>query len=326
MHRYRIVAQFSLIISILNLVLAAPMAVQEIHEARDDDSETAVAEDVPAMPKKSDGLEAAWQPSDRPTSPRPSSDAMASPQHSSLSDGSATSGYPAPYLSSGSSDSGYSWLLDRPPRLSPNLPASPHPSISGSSETPLTAWLQGLASEEIPPLHPAAWQGLAPEIPPSPPAVWHGLVHPLPLSSSSGSSESDRATTETYSPTDKFTPSHYPSSLSSTQWYSDESMSTPHSSASGASLSSHYYSASADGGSVPSHDLIPMLEGLAPSHHLTPDGSPTPPSSPPTETPPDNVEFFNKDMMKKLKIVASVAVIGTAIAGIVGLQIKHRDS
>jgi hypothetical protein len=50
MHRYRIVAQISLILSILNLVLAAPIVVQEIHEARGD--EMVVAEDVPAMPKK----------------------------------------------------------------------------------------------------------------------------------------------------------------------------------------------------------------------------------------------------------------------------------
>jgi hypothetical protein len=49
MHRYRIVAQISLILSILNLVLAAPIVVQETHEAHGDD---AVAEDVPAMPNK----------------------------------------------------------------------------------------------------------------------------------------------------------------------------------------------------------------------------------------------------------------------------------
>jgi len=90
------------------------------------------------MPKKSDELEAA---SDRPTSP-PSPDAMASPQHSALSDGSMSSGYLTPH----SSVSGYSWLLDRPPRLSPNLPASlhepasPHPSGSESSEIQLPAW------------------------------------------------------------------------------------------------------------------------------------------------------------------------------------------
>jgi hypothetical protein len=105
---------------------------------------------VAAMPKKWRGLEEAT--SDRSAFPPPSPDAMASPQHSSLSDGSTSSGYPAPYLSLDSPDSGYSWLLDRPPRLSPNLPASlhesaspsPHPSSSGSLEP---WWLQRFAPE-----------------------------------------------------------------------------------------------------------------------------------------------------------------------------------
>jgi hypothetical protein len=44
------VAQISLILFILNLVLAAPTVVQEIHEARGDGM--VVAEDVAAMPKK----------------------------------------------------------------------------------------------------------------------------------------------------------------------------------------------------------------------------------------------------------------------------------
>jgi len=67
---------------------------------------------------------------------------------------------------------------------------------------------------------------------------------------------------------------------------------------------------------------LSMPEGLAPSHHLTSDGSPPSPSSPPTETPPDNAEFFNKNMMKKLKTVAGVAIISGVIAGIAGSQIK----
>ena len=75
-------------------------------------------------------------------------------------------------------------------------------------------------------------------------------------------------------------------------------------------------------GSVPSYHS--MSEGLAPS--LIPHGSPPSPSSPPAETPPDNVEFFNKNMMKKLKIVAGVVIIGGVIASIAGSQIKHHDS
>jgi hypothetical protein len=156
MHPYKIVAQISLIFSILNLVLTAPIVVQEIPEARGD--EMVVAEDVPALSKKSDELEAA---SDmyRPTSPPPPPDAMASPQHSSLSGGSTSSGYPDPHLSSDESVSGYSWSLARPPRLSPNLPAPshesesapPHASSSGPSEIPVPGLLHhGLAPPNPP--------------------------------------------------------------------------------------------------------------------------------------------------------------------------------
>jgi len=62
-----------------------------------------------------------------------------------------------------------------------------------------------------------------------------------------------------------------------------------------------------------------MLEG---------DGSPPSPLSPPTETPQENAEFFNKNMMKKLKIAAGVLVVGGAISGIAaiaGSQIKHYE-
>jgi hypothetical protein len=63
-----------------------------------------------------------------------------------------------------------------------------------------------------------------------------------------------------------------------------------------------------------------MLEGFEPS-----DGPPPSRVSPPTETPPENGEFFNKNMMKKLTIAAGVLVVGGAIAGIAGSQIKHHE-
>ena len=213
-------------------------------------------------------------------SPRPSSpNAMASPQHSlggpmsppsspnvivsphhSL-DGSATSGYPTPHLSSDSSESGYSWLLSRPPRLSLYESVSPYLSSSGSSERSpsLPLLLQGLPS---PPSSFSSPGSL--EIPPSP---------ALP--------GSDQAATETSSPPERFTPSRHSSSLSSMSWHSD---------------------------------------GLAPSHNSISEGSP------PTETPQDNVKFFNKIMMKKLGIVVGVVIVGGIVGGIVGSQIKHRDS
>jgi hypothetical protein len=67
-------AQISLILSILNLVLAAPIVVHEVHEARPD--ELVVVEDVAAMPKKPE-----WRKLEAiDLSPRASSDAMASPE------------------------------------------------------------------------------------------------------------------------------------------------------------------------------------------------------------------------------------------------------
>jgi hypothetical protein len=154
-------------LSVLNLVLAAPVVVREIHGTHG--NEMVVAEDVAAMPKRWHELDVA---SDRSTSPRspqpgdaipspqpevgstssnpsqhedttaspqpedgpPSSgssqhgDAMGSPQHE---DELSSSGYPTPHLSSVSSESGYSWLLDRPPRLSPHGPA---PSMETASD------------------------------------------------------------------------------------------------------------------------------------------------------------------------------------------------
>jgi hypothetical protein len=87
-------------------------------------------------------------------------------------------------------------------------------------------------------------------------------------------------------------------------------MSTPYSSASDGSLSSHYLSAS---------------DGLAPSHNSMSEGSPSSPPPPPTERPLENKKFLNKDMIKKLKIVAGVIIIGGIIASIASPHIKHRD-
>lgn len=88
-------------------------------------------------------------------------------------------------------------------------------------------------------------------------------------------------------------------------------MSTSYSSASDGSLTSHYFSAS---------------DGLAPSHHSMSEESPSPPPPPPTGRPLENTKFLNKNMIKRLKIVAGVIVIGGVIASIAGPQIKHRDS
>jgi hypothetical protein len=72
-----------------------------------------------------------------------------------------------------------------------------------------------------------------------------------------------------------------------------------------------------------------MPEGLAQSHDLTLDGPPASPPSPPTsdstETPPDNAEIFDKNVMKKAGIVAGVVIAGGTIAGIVASEIKHHE-
>ncbi|KAF8494139.1 hypothetical protein F5888DRAFT_1848287 [Russula emetica] len=315
MHRYRIVAQISLILSILNLVLAAPVAVQEIHEARGD--ETVVAEDLVAMTKELGESEAA---SDKSSSPPPSPDELASPQHSLLSDGSASSGYPVPHLSSDESVSGYSWLLDRPPRLSPNLPgsshepASPHPSSSGSlashpsSSGSLASHLSSLVLSHV--STPEWLRELLARLEESSPSPQH-----------SGSLWA--ATTDSYSPPERFTPSssHHTTSLSLTDSVSvsplhpDGPMNTPYTSASSATPSSHHDAAS-DGLAPSHHDAA--SDGLAPSHNSISEESPS--------SPPENAKFLSESMMKKLKIAAGVTIIGSIIAGgIAGSRIKHRD-
>jgi hypothetical protein len=212
MHRYRIITQISLIFSILNLVLAAPMAVPEIHEAHaSDDSEIAAAEGVAAMPKKSGELEAA---SDRPASPPSDPDAMTPPRHSPLSDVSTSSGYSGPDSSSDLSVSGYSWLLDRPPRLSLYPPASSHESTSRHTSN---SGLSGLSTPSTP----------------STPAWLEELEHIIALHM-----DLDGASTETHSQSEKFTPSRQSSSASSATIPS-----TKYTSASAGSLTSHYFSA-----------------------------------------------------------------------------------
>jgi hypothetical protein len=128
MHRYRIVAQISLILSILNLVLATPIVVQDIHEARGDEM---VAADDMTMPKDSE-LEATL---DRLTSPHPSPDAMASPQHSSLSDR-PTSPSPSPDAMASPQ---YLSLSDRPTSQSPSpdtMAFQQHSSLSDRLTSP----------------------------------------------------------------------------------------------------------------------------------------------------------------------------------------------
>ncbi|KAI0271856.1 hypothetical protein BGY98DRAFT_1189533 [Russula aff. rugulosa BPL654] len=131
MHRYRMAAQISLILSILNLVLAATIVVQEVHEARRD--ELVVVEDVAAMPKKPE-----WRKLEAiDLSPRASSDAMASPEeiaspeHGSPSEESIGSGYPTPPVSPDRLEEAlpYLWLMDRPQRMSLHPPTEWQGSI-----------------------------------------------------------------------------------------------------------------------------------------------------------------------------------------------------
>jgi hypothetical protein len=57
---------------------------------------------------------------------------------------------------------------------------------------------------------------------------------------------------------------------------------------------------------------------------------PSPPLAAPTETPSlgDNAEFsgLDENMIKRLKVLAGVIVVGGAIGSIVGLEIKHLNS
>jgi hypothetical protein len=103
MHRYRIVAQIYLIFSILNLVLATPIAVREIREALG--NEMVIAEDVAAKTNKRYDSEAA---SDGSTPPPSSPATVAYSQYLPFS---SVSSSPPGFL-----DSGESLLLGSPPR------------------------------------------------------------------------------------------------------------------------------------------------------------------------------------------------------------------
>ncbi|KAF8493242.1 hypothetical protein F5888DRAFT_1636716 [Russula emetica] len=163
MHRYRIVAQITLILSIFNLVLAAPIAVnwQRIHEARGNSMVIPEVGPVPLEPfpptpqHSSDGdemvePEGSEAASEGSTSPK---SAPASPQHSLDGSESTSSGYPTPALSEHSSESGNSWMLHRPARLTPNRPASFQGFGSAMPQIPPSQQATGLdrATAETPP-------------------------------------------------------------------------------------------------------------------------------------------------------------------------------
>jgi hypothetical protein len=112
------------------------------------------------------------------------------------------------------------------------------------------------------------------------------------------------ATSETYSPTERFTPSHHPSSLSITgplSLHSEEAMSTQHAPASAGSLISQ------------------TPDGLAPSHHSISEGPPF--------SPPENAKSLSENTKEKLKIAAGAIIVGGVIVagGIAGSKKKHRD-
>ena len=138
MHRYRIAAQISLVLSILNFVLGAPVRiVPEIPEASNDSPPSLDTMGSPQHPPSLEG----YPDSDPPASPQhppsvegsPHSDTVPSPERSPSSDKATSSGYPTPHLSSFSTVSGNSWMLERPPRLSPGRPPTPYASASDKS-------------------------------------------------------------------------------------------------------------------------------------------------------------------------------------------------
>jgi hypothetical protein len=177
MHRYRIFAQISLILSIVNLVLAAPTRIvplpgvpeAEVPEASGDpgpsEAPHALAAPVQIEPEVSQAEvpEASGDPgpseaplalaapvqigpevpkAEKPEatgdpSPSESPDTMAHPEHEPPLDETLSSGYPTPHLSETSSISGNSWMLNRTPRLSPGRP--PSPPYTSASDGSLTS-------------------------------------------------------------------------------------------------------------------------------------------------------------------------------------------
>jgi hypothetical protein len=362
MHRHKILARISLILSWLNFVLAAPILVQGIHEAPDDD--TVVQGDV-ASPHSS-----------------PDATQMASPQRSSLSDGSTSSGYPSRYLSSGQSVSGYSWLLDRPPRLTLDIPPSvgdsaiPHTSTSaGSYGIRLPEWLQELTPGTPPsPDHPESLhdsdlgsphpssQGssdiqlpewvteLAPEEVPQSQRLTESL-HDLESHHHSSTGLSEIQFPEWMEGLEELAPEEVPQSPQHTESEPESNRGSivPYSTSDGFTASHHPSSLSstdsaetvptsyspASGGSLSSH-YFSASDGLVSSHHSIPEGSfhqsmsegslhrLMPEGLEPSSPPLQDDEKFFRGMIKTTKIVAGVAIVGGVIAGIVGSQIKHH--
>ena len=181
MHRYRIVAQISLALSIINLGFAAPAVALERHYARG--NVMAVVEDVPvtALPKtrkRRRELEAASGTLMSPRSP-PDADVLESSQRSENS---------IPDSSSNSSISGrswLSWLTDRlTTHLTPDLPPPPHepepPPEPLYPAEPISPLLSPAGSpmrqivpttsspEPVSPLHSQAGSPIMPASPPKP--------------------------------------------------------------------------------------------------------------------------------------------------------------
>ena len=335
MHRYRIIAQTSLIFSIFNLILASPVVVRKIHEARGD--EMVVVEDVAAMVKKWRKLEAASDKSPSPRSSQPEG-AMTSPQPE---DGSTPSG-PSQHEGTIASLQPEDTMASPQPEVgsTPSGPSQPEDAIA--SPRPEDGSTSSGSSQ-----YKDAMTFLHPEDGPTSlasPQYEDAIASPQPEvgSTSSGSSQYKDAMTFLH-PEDGPTPlgpSQHEDAMASPQ-HEDGSASSgyeypiPHLS-SGSSDSG--YSWLVDRPSLlslnrpaPLNDLQSTSETLPPPSqpHLSSDGSPPSPhliagdwpsSSPSTEPPPGNAGFFDKE---GLKYFAGGAVGGAIISIAVAFGIKH---